>query len=204
LTSLTVAVADPPEAWADLGFAVDAGVCRVGEVAFVLGAGGKGLPGWSLAGSDGAGIDGLPAVDQAPGAGMQLDTHANGTVDLDHLVVTTPDHERTLGAFQAAGYDLRRVRETDSYGSPMRQGFFKHGAVVLEVIGPAQPAGDGPARLWGLAFTVADLDATAVFLGDRLHPPKDAVQEGRRIATVDKSAGSTVPIAFMSGMPARG
>jgi hypothetical protein len=86
----------------------------------------------------------------------------------------------------------------------MRQGFFKHGAVVLEVIGPAQPAGDGPARLWGLAFTVADLDATAVFLGDRLHPPKDAVQEGRRIATVDKSAGSTVPIAFMSGMPARG
>jgi hypothetical protein len=160
-------------------------------VSFVLGAEGRGLVGWSA-----GAVDGLGVVDSASASEA---AHPNGVVGLDHLVITTPDHDRTLKAFDAAGYDLRRVRETESYGSPMRQGFFKHGSVVLEVVGPASPSGDGPARLWGLAFTCDDLDATASFLGPRLHPPKEAVQEGRRIATLDKSAGSTVPIAFMSG-----
>lgn len=194
MSGLTIAVADPPEAWSDLGFTLAGPCCTVGEVCFVLGAEGRGLTGWSA-----GPVDGLRAVEAADVDPAAAAAHPNGVVALDHLVITTPDHERTLKAFDAAGYDLRRVRETESYGSPMRQGFFKHGSVVLEVVGPAAPAGDSPARLWGLAFTCADLDATAAFLGPRLHPPKDAVQEGRRIATLDKSAGSTVPIAFMSG-----
>ena len=192
---LTVAVADPAAAWADLGFAVaDSGVCRVGDVCFSLGfdtEGKRGLRAWSLDAIDGIRHAALSDVAAAA-------PHPNGVVALDHLVVTTPDHQRTLDAFVGAGWDLRRVRETDTYGTPMRQGFFKIDSVVLEIIGPAAPAGEGPARLWGLAFTSDDLDATAAFLGDRLHPPKDAVQEGRRIATLDKTAGSTVPLAFMS------
>lgn len=163
----------------------------------MLGADGRGLLGWSAGPVDGLGeVDGADGADGADATAEA--THPNGVVALDHLVITTPDHERTLKAFDAAGYELRRVRETESYGLPMRQGFFKHGSVVLEVVGPAAPSGDGPARLWGLAFTCDDLDATASFLGPRLHAPKEAVQEGRRIATLDKSAGSTVPIAFMS------
>ena len=43
----------------------------------------------------------------------------------------------------------------------MRQTFFRLGPVILELVGPPQPDGDGPARFWGIAFTVADLDATA-------------------------------------------
>ena len=125
-------------------------------------------------------------------------THPNGVIELDHLVVFTPDHQRTLAAIQAAGMELRRIRDADTYETPMRQGFFKLGPVILEVIGPVEPTGDGPARFFGLAFTVADLDATAAYLGDRLRPAKAAVQPGRRIATLDKSAGSTVAIAFMS------
>jgi hypothetical protein len=70
--------------------------------------------------------------------------------------------------------------------------------VILEVVGPPQPTEDGPARFFGLAWTVADLDATAAYLGDRLHPAKEAVQKGRRIATLDRTAGSTVAHAFMS------
>jgi hypothetical protein len=54
-----------------------------------------------------------------------------------------------------------------------------------------------------LAFTVAELDATARFLGERMRPPKEAVQPGRRIATLDRSAGSTVAMAFMSPDPGR-
>lgn len=119
-------------------------------------------------------------------------------------MVITPNHQRTLDAFTSEGWDLRRIRDADTYGTPMRQGFFKIGAVVLEVIGPAEPSErDGPARLWGLAWTSHDLDATAAHIGPRLHPAKDAVQEGRRIATLDKAAGSTVAMAFMSvGEPA--
>jgi hypothetical protein len=205
LVVLTIAVADPAEAWSDLGFAVSAGVCFVGQVAFALGfdGGGRGLRAWSVGAVDG--IEGCEPVAGASAAGSTsaaaAAVHANGVVGLDHVVITTPDHDRTLAAFKEAGYDLRRVRETDTYGTPMRQGFFKHGSVVLEVIGPAAPNGAKPARLWGLAFTVADLDETAAFLGQRLHPAKDAVQPGRRIATLDKTAGPTVPLAFMSAGP---
>lgn len=162
---------------------------------FALGAGGRKLCGWSLAPVDGLPV--VPAVSAVPD-GVEDGAHPNGVVGLDHLVVTTPDHGRTLAAFEAAGWDLRRVRETDTYGAPMRQAFYKIDRVVLEVVGPAEPMGDGAARFWGLAWVCADLDATGEFLGPRLHPAKEAVQPGRRIATLDTSAGSSVPMAFMS------
>ena len=63
--------------------------------------------------------------------------------------------------------------------------------------------GDGE-RLWGLSPTVADLEACARLLGDRLGPIKEATQPGRRIATLRHGAcGLTVPIAFMSPEPTR-
>ena len=80
----------------------------------------------------------------------------------------------------------------------MRQIFFRLGPVILELVGPPAPDGDGPARFWGIAFTVTDLDATARYLGDRLGTVKDAVQPGRRIASLRKEAGLALPIAFMS------
>jgi hypothetical protein len=83
----------------------------------------------------------------------------------------------------------------------MQQAFFKLGEVILELVGPKEPSGDGALRFYGLAWTVRDLDATAAFLGDRLKPAKDAVQPGRRIATLASTAGSTVPHAFMSPEP---
>jgi hypothetical protein len=44
---------------------------------------------------------------------------------------------------------------------------------------------------------VADLDALAERLGPLLRPIKPAVQPGRRIATLDRSAGLSPQIAFM-------
>ncbi|MDQ1375067.1 MAG: hypothetical protein QOJ09_2405, partial [Actinomycetota bacterium] len=142
-------------------------------------------------------VDGLPTASSEEPA-RPTPAHPNGVTDLDHLVLMTPDIGRTTAAIEATGLPLRRTRETDQYGPPFRQTFFKLGDVVLEVIGPVEPRNDKPAHFYGLAFTVADLDATASYLGDRLHPPKDAVQPGRRIATLDRDAGSSVPIAFMS------
>jgi hypothetical protein len=80
----------------------------------------------------------------------------------------------------------------------MLQVFFKLGQPILELIGPKEPAGDQPARFYGLAFTSSDLALTGKFVGDALHTPKDAVQPGRQIATLDKTAGSTIGIAIMS------
>jgi hypothetical protein len=200
-----LAVADEPGAWRGAGFAVDdAGRCRLGDVAVTLAPGtGTGVTAWSLEGIDGA-LDGLPSLDLLPPepAGV-AGLHANGTTGIDHVVVRTPDLDRTVGALEAAGLEARRVREASVGDRPIRQVFFRLGEPVLEVVGPPEPSGDGPARFFGLALTVADLDGTAAALGDRLGEAKAAVQPGRRIATLRRSAGCTTAIAFLSPRPPR-
>lgn len=204
----SLTVGDPAEVWHDLGFAAgsDGHVVVDGVVHRFDPAVGKGIRGWALRGTDDLGptFEGIPTEAASPEPGGD-GTHANGVVGLDHVVLLTPDLARTIERLEGAGVECRRVRETDTYGSPMRQAFFRFGPVILEVIGSVEKTGDGPARFYGLAWTVADLDATAAFLGDRLRPAKEAVQPGRRIATLDRSAGSTVAMAFMSpGEPAVG
>lgn len=75
--------------------------------------------------------------------------------------------------------------------------------VILEVV--EAPAGssvasdpEGPARLWGIAFLVEDLDASARALGPLLGRPREAVQPGRLIASLRREAGLGPAIAFMS------
>jgi hypothetical protein len=104
-----------------------------------------------------------------------------------------------VAALEGTGLEARRVRDAGKF----RQVFFRLGDPVLEVVGPPEPSGDGPARFFGLALTVADLDATAAALGEDLGEVKDAVQPGRRIATLRRSAGCTTSLAFMSPPPPR-
>jgi hypothetical protein len=192
------AIADPPELWERLGFIVEDGASWVSGVRHELGAAGKGVVAWSLRDADGLvelPVAGLPVPAQPTPA------HPNGVVALDHVVIATPDLGRTIDAFESQGVGLRRTRDTGSPDRPGRQAFFRLGETIAEVVGRPDETGPGPARFYGLAFTVADLDATAAYLGDRLRPPKAAVQPGRRIATLDWAAGSTVPIAFMTGEP---
>jgi hypothetical protein len=77
------------------------------------------------------------------------------------------------------------------------------GPAILEVVQePAEATeragGDRPAFFWGLAFIAPDLDATVAHLGDRAGEARDAVQPGRRIATLRRSAGLSVPVALMT------
>jgi len=110
--------------------------------------------------------------------------------------VFTDDPDRTIATYAERGLEVRRVREL-SNGTT--QTFLRAGEVIIELVGPI--AGDGE-RLWGLSPTVADLDACARLLGDRLGRIKDATQPGRRIATLRHEAcGLTIPIAFMSPDP---
>ena len=200
LAGLTLA--DPPDPWRAAGFTVDAdGTARVGAVQLRLVGRehGKFLLGWAWRGLTGDGpIDGI-ATTTTDESKCEPRTHPNGVTLLDHVVVTTQDLDRTVAAFTARGLDVRRVRHTDQYGPPFRQVFFRGGEVIIELIGPDTPTGDAPARLYGLAFTVADLDATATRLGEGLGRVKDAVQPGRRIATLrQRDLGISVPVAFMS------
>jgi hypothetical protein len=198
---LALSIADPIDLWRHLGFTVaQGGACRIGGLRLQLGAAGHGIVGWELTGVDS--FDELPTAIGPPGPTQPIDMptsgaaeHPNGVTTLDHVVVATPDLSRTIVAFETAGVSLRRTREA---APTMTQAFFKLGQVIIEVIGSPTAADPGPATFWGLTFTVTDLNATAVLLGERLRPVKEAVQRGRRIATLDRAAGSSVPIAFMS------
>jgi hypothetical protein len=190
----------PPAPWAELGFEVIDATTAVGTISLTFGddpCGGIGS--WSLAGIDESvsSLDGVPTAAVPPPAPLDPVSHPNGSTSIDHVVMETPDLDRTVDALGAAGLELRRVRDAGS----VQQAFYRVGEAILEVVGPHQPTGDRPARLWGLACTVSDLDATAVCLGDRLLPAKDAVQPGRRIATVHADAGLGVPVAFMTPDP---
>jgi len=198
----TVVVADEPDAWRAAGFAVDDdGTCRIGHVRVQLvgRSAGKRIVGWSLRGlAAGAELDGLPTTASAAPP-CEPAEHPNGALLIDHIVLLTPDHGRTVGAFASIGLDPRRTRETDQYGAPFLQTFFRAGEVIVELIGPNEPSGTDAAGFFGLAHTVADLDATKALLGDGLGEPKDAVQPGRRIATLrHKTFDVSVATAFMS------
>jgi hypothetical protein len=200
-----VVVADSPESWAAAGFTVDDdGTCRVGGVRIRLVGRerGKRIIGWSLRGVDGGvELDGLPTTTSDVEACIPA-VHANGSLVIDHIVLLTPDQPRTLAAFERIGLSARRTRETDQYGPPFVQTFFRAGEVIVELIGPAEASDDRPAAFFGLAHTVSDLEATKSLLGEHLGNIKDAVQPGRQIATLrHKDLDMSVATAFMSPGP---
>ena len=198
-------VADVPDAWSSLGFEVDGDTCVLGDVRIRLAGSdaGRGLSGWSLRGVETTELDGLTTAlsdRQPPG---EAPAHPNGIAGLDHVVAITPALERTVAALQAAGLDLRRIREEPTPAGAPRQAFFRLGANILEVVQePAEATeragGDRPAFFWGLAFVAPDLDATVAGLGDRVSEIRAAVQPGRRIATLRRSAGLAVPVALIT------
>jgi hypothetical protein len=204
-----ILVGDPPETWEAAGYAVDPdGSCRIGQVRVRLVGrdGGKRILGWSLRGApparlaDGT-LDGIPTT-SASGDPVEPGTHPNGSTYIDHVVLLTPNLARTIEALASIGVTPHGERDSDTYGPPMRQVFFRLGEVILELIGQVDSAGEGAPGFFGIAVTVDDLDALGALLGDHLGDAKDAVQDGRRIATLrHKELGMSVATAFMTPEP---
>jgi hypothetical protein len=199
-------VADEPASWRECGFEVDDDVCVVAGVRIRLapGEGKRGLTDWSLRGIAATDLDGLPAsVGDVPPP-TEAPEHPNGIAAIDHVVAISSDLDRTVAALEAAGLDLRRVREEPTPAGAPRQAFFHLGPAILEVVQEppevtAKKGGDRPAFFWGLAFVAPDLERTVAYLGEeRVGEIRDAVQPGRRIATLRRSAGLSVPVALMS------
>lgn len=198
LAELTIA--DPPERWRALGFDVDEeGYLDLGSVRIWLGSrnGARGITSWAMRYIDRPeSIDGLDTREPLMRHPPPFATHPNGATGLDHLVVATPDFDRTSAALEMAGIPLKRTVEREG----MRQGFVRLGPTILELVAPPSLEDRQP-RFWGLAIVVISLDELADRLGPQLGEIRPAVQPHRRIATLSASAGLSTQLAFMSPEP---
>ena len=205
-------VGDDAGRWAEFGFTVsEECCCEIGGVRLRFpdddssSSSGRGILGWTLHDIATTELDGLPTTVSEHPPRDPAPVHPNGVVAIDHIVAASPSLERSVRALQRAGLDLRRIREQPTPAGAPRQAFFRLGAEILELIqepeDSIQRAGGGrdhPARFWGLAVRVEDLDRTVELLGSQVSEIRPAVQAGRRIATVRRTAGLTVPLALMS------
>jgi hypothetical protein len=178
-----IVLGDPPAAWAALGFAPDAdGVVALGEERLHMTGRGGGILEVRAPGVTAEDPDGLPLREERGQAGGTVSwlrvEHPNGASVVDHVVVLTGSLDRTVGALEDAGLDHRRTLPGMS--------FLRLGSYILEVV----ERGGDPARFWGLVVVVPDPGAVP-----GAGPVKDAVQPGRRIATVE---GLGTALALMS------
>ena len=157
-----------------------------------------GIVGWALSGIDEtttsiAGLATTVVEQLAP----IFATHSLGARSIDHVVVMTGDLEPTTGDIAlATGCELKRIREVGK----IRQGFHRigRGGLIVEVV-QHEDDDRSAAEFWGLVIIVEDLDEACAQLGaDRVGEPKDAVQPGRRIATIRSSVGLGTAVALMS------
>jgi len=185
-TARALALPGGPKLWERLGFAPGA---AIGDVRTTAGAAELALAIEELRAGRPDGLA-LFVTEARPVAHAQ---HPNGAIAIDHVVALTGDMDRTLAALRDAGLEVRRERRPPE--APARQAFVNLGTLILEVVqtGVPEPA------LWGVVVVVEDLDA----LGPLVGAPRDAVQPGRRIATVRSEAGLPVALAFMTPRPQR-
>jgi hypothetical protein len=203
-------VGDDPDAWRRAGFAVAEDRFVVGGVTVRL-LGGEHGPGVRSASFDppvADEVDGLRLVthESSDGDGHPPVPgeagHANGVTAIDHVVVSSDDVERTTAALATCGLSPRRtiVGARGDGDDEIVYRFFLLGTCVLELVGPARGGGEGPARFAGLAFTTERIDELGALAGT----PRDAVQPGRRIATLrGEDLGVSVPTAFLTPRPRR-
>lgn len=192
-----VCVPGDAEAWRSLGFTIDHGSVALSNGAIRPGAAVHSIE-LEPPGRGGASVEGIPIRDGAGGS-TPTPTHPNGAVELDHVVVMTDSIDRTSAAIaQTLGLAQRRVRETPQ----VRQAFHRfadepdgtRGCIIEVVERPDLTSVD----IWGLVVIVADLDLAVAASGGLVGAPKPAVQPGRRIATVSRSAGLPLAVALMS------
>jgi hypothetical protein len=143
-TIAELVVGGSPDRWRAAGFTVDAdNRVVIGTVTIRLSADSPpGIASWSLRAPVPSMIDGLAtsaSTAEIPDAAV----HPNHVVAIDHLVVLTPDLDRTIDALAEQGLELRRVREGPAGdGREVKQAFFRMAEVILEVVATGRGGDD--------------------------------------------------------------
>ena len=195
-------VAGDPETWRSIGLAVggDGLIPLFGtglKIVLPVRADDAGIVGWGFSGIESVQqIAGLP-VDVVDAATPSFADHALGATGLDHVVIMTSSLETVSDAVtDATGCALKRTRELGA----ITQGFHRigRGGLIVEIV-EHPDYNRGEAEFWGLVINVDDLDAACALLGpERVSEPKDAVQPGRRIATIRSQVGLGTAVALMT------
>lgn len=191
------------ESWRNLGFAITtdhgSSLVHVAGLDLRFDQTPTGDIGWTLLGDSTSDepIDGIDTRWVTETRELDAVSNAIDIVSIDHIVIMTGDLERTSRAIdERMGLPRKRVRDA---GGGVRQGFHRAGDIILEVVErPDLPTGQ-PASIWGLVLVVDDIDATVAWLGpDAVGSPRDAVQPGRRIASLRREVGLGLAVAFMT------
>ena len=153
---LELRIHGPVDPWIDLGFDIQApnesgspdsfARTRVGTTTLVFDdpSSAPAIAGWCFdSPTTTEPIDGLSVMAPA-GDPTRPIVHPNGATSFHHLVVRTPNVQRTQSALERSGFDLRRVRDAGASDAPIVQSFYRLGEVILEVVGSPGSAGEGP------------------------------------------------------------
>jgi len=198
----------PVEPWSRLGFAVhesdDGPSVTVAGLGFrfvddASGSVESAVTGWTLVGATRGpdDVDGIatrwidePTMSPSPENRVHVSS-------IDHVVIMTGSLDRTSESIdRILGAPRKRVRDA---GGGVRQGFHRAGDIILEVVERPDLDPNTAASLWGVVFVVDDLDETVAWLGpDAVSAPRDAVQPGRRIASIRREVGLGLPVALMT------
>ena len=106
---------------------------------------------------------------------------------LDHFVIATPDPDRTAALYGARlGLDMKLDRTIPAIGT--RFLFFRTGGLVFEIIHRIKDGrGDGPDKIYGVSWRVADAEATRIRLqeaGLEVSEVREGRKPGTRVFTV--------------------
>jgi hypothetical protein len=195
-----IVLADDSDTWRALGFAVEQDRLQLGSVwlRFAGKQEGSGIISWSLRGLTHDLVGGLPTTRSTVEPPNDPPAHPNGVLGLDHVVAFSPSLDESIEALVDVGLDLRRIREQPTPAGAPRQAFFRLGREILEVVQSPQNGEPESLRFWGLALRTADLENTVASFSPHCSEIRQAVQPGRFISSVRRSAGLTVPLALIS------
>ncbi len=208
---IEITVGGTPFVWERLGLKVQQSEIELSDVAIHIHGGAAGFLSCSfaLSGTDAHAfsidsMDGLPVrlctSDEAHASEVStIEASAISgvhVIGVDHLVITTDDLMRTSNDIERVlGVACARTRDA---GHGVTQAFHKIDNTILELVTGPHVKHEG-AKWWGFVLTVDDIDRWWNAVGEEAaSQPRDAVQQGRRIATVHSSVGLGVPVAVMS------
>lgn len=183
-------------AWGQAGFHCSPSGFRAGEVSLFIGAAVE-RPALRFSSPTGS-LEGLIAKDEAPDSLLDLpNNHPNGTCGVDHVVVSSPNIVRTGEAMANAGLELLGTRSAEIGGRKVEQRFHRAGSCLIELVGEPGSSGDGSPSIWGITFVTERLGSLPALDPPPVASIRDAVQPGRRIATVVPEIHLPIRVAFM-------